>query len=99
MPPADVRKPVIGDARQLRGALGRPQQFERRIGERQHLAVVAELIEQLETRVEVPQRRQLGKRGGGRVIRHELPQFLEVSRRQEVVVDVEDQLKAPGFVR
>ena len=98
MPPADVGKTVIGDARQLRGALGRPQQFERRIGERQHLAVVAELIEQLESRVEVPQRRQLGKRGGGRVIRHELPQFLEVSRRQEVVVDVEDQLKAPGFV-
>src|SRR5580765_2674410 len=95
MQPANVRKTVIGEARQLRRTLGRPQQFERRIGERQHLAVVAELIEQLETRVEVPQRCELGKRGGGREIRHELPQFPEVSRRHEVVEDVEDQLKAP----
>src|SRR5215468_12571728 len=97
MPPADVRKAVIGEARELSRALGRPQQFERWVGERQHLAVVAELIEQLETRVEVPKGRQLGKRSRGREIRRELPQFLEVSRRHEVVEDVEDQLKAPVF--
>src|SRR5262245_5684163 len=99
MLPADVSKTVIGETRQLGGALGRPQQFERGIGEREHLAVVAELIEQLETRIEVPQRRQLGKRGGGRVTRYQLPQLLEVSRRHEVVENVEDQLKAPGFAR
>jgi len=33
------------------------------------------------------------------VVRRQLPQLLEVGRRYEVVEDVENQLKAPGFVR
>ena len=55
---ADFGERVVGASRQARRYFGRADQFERRIGERQHLREVAELIEQPESGVDVHQRLQ-----------------------------------------
>ena len=55
---ADLGQRVVGDARQLRRLLRRRHQLERRIGEADHLAQVAELVEQAQPRIDIDQRLQ-----------------------------------------
>ena len=97
MPPAELRQPVIGEARQLRRLRsGGPSNSSGGLASDSTWLVVAELIEQLQPRVEVPQRRAgAGNAVAAGVIGHESPQPLEISRRHEMIEDVDDQLKAP----
>ena len=46
MPAAELGQRVVRHARELRRLVGRSNQLERRIGERDHLLQVVELIEQ-----------------------------------------------------
>jgi hypothetical protein len=87
--PAELGQPIIGDARQFRRALRRPQDLDRRIGQRQDLLISVELIEEAQPRLDVPQRRQLGKGGKGDVAGREVAEPVEDRFRHEVVEHVE----------
>ena len=50
---AKLRHGVVGDARQRQALAGRGEILDRRIGQRDHLPVVAELVHFLEPRIEV----------------------------------------------
>ena len=71
MPAADLGQRVIGEPRQLRRLVRRRDQLERRIGEREHLLQVAELVEQGEPRIDVHQRLEPRKGGDRHVARDE----------------------------
>ena len=86
---AELGQSVIGHARQIRRLRRTAQIFERRIGEREHLLQVAELIEEFEPRIDIPKRAQARKGRRGGVRRSELLQALEVRRGHEVIEDVE----------
>jgi hypothetical protein len=63
MSAADRGKAVIGDARQFRRLRRRPERLDRRIAQRQHMLEIVEFVHQPQPRIDIPERRQLGKRG------------------------------------
>ena len=54
MQPAQFSQTVIGHTRELGRLCRWAQQFERRIGERQYLLIITELIKQPQAGIEVP---------------------------------------------
>ena len=83
---ADLGQQVVGEARELRRAVGRRDQLERRIGEAEHVLQAVELIEQPAARVDIDQRLQARKRRERRdVAGHELGQPIEIRPRHEVI--------------
>ena len=92
---ADLRQAVVGEPRQIRRDSGPADKLERRIGERQHLREVAELVEQTQPRIDVHQRLQPRKRGG----RDGWPGMsvgkpIEIGFRHEVIEYVDDHSAA-----
>ncbi len=61
VPAAELRQGVVGHARELRRGRGPGDQFQRRIGERDHLLQPVELVEQGEPGVDIPQRLEPGE--------------------------------------
>ena len=86
---ADLGERVVRHAGDLRRAVGRRDQLDRRIGEREHLLQAVELVEQREPRVDVPQRLDARERGEHRMAGNELAEPVEKRLRHEVGEDVE----------
>ena len=55
MPAAELGERVVRQARELRRLVGRSNELERRVGEREHLLQAVEFVEQGEPRIDVPQ--------------------------------------------
>ena len=89
---AELRQGVVGQARELRRLVGRGDQLERRIGEREHLLQAIELVEQGKPRIDVPQRLDPGKRGEHHVAGNEIAETIEIRLRHEMVEDVDHHL-------
>ena len=81
---------VIGDARELRRAIGRRDQLERRIGKRNDLLQVVEFVERGEPRLDVPQRLEPRKGGDRHVPGNKVGQAVEIRLWHEVIEDVDD---------
>ena len=89
IPAADLGERVVGEPRQLRRHVGRRDQFERRIGEREDLLQAVESIEQRTPGIQVPQRLDARERGHRRLARNEIGEPIEIGLRHEMIEDVE----------
>jgi hypothetical protein len=85
----EFRQSVVGDARELGRLVGRGDELERRIGEREHLLQGVELIEQGKPRIEIAQRRKPGKGGERHVTGNEIAEAIEIGLRHEMVEDID----------
>src|SRR6516164_10058937 len=89
---AQFRHRVVGDARELQADFGRSDVLDRRIGQRDDLTIIAELIHLLETGIEIE---QLGDAAQTLTdvfeFRRHARHFLEVAVWKDVAVDVYDR--------
>ena len=97
MPAAELRERVVREARELWRLVGRSNELERRIGEREHLLQAVELVEQGEPRIDVPQRLEAGKRGERHMAGNDGAEAIEIRLRHEMIEDVDHHVQpAPG---
>ena len=96
---ADLGQRVVGHPRELRRLVGRRDQFERRIGEREHLLQAVELVEQRTPRIDVPQRLDARKRGHHRMARNEIGQPVEIGLGHEMIEDVDHDAWRDGGMK
>ena len=85
---ADRGHAVIRDPGERRGLIGPAQDVDGRLGHRDDLLVVAELVEQTQPRVHVPQRVD-GAPPGYRALGHGLRQCLDEHLGKDVIENVE----------
>src|SRR6476661_5238561 len=97
MPAAELGERVVRQTRELRRLVGRSNELERRVGEREHLLQSVELVEQGEPRIDVPQGLEAGKRGERHMAGNDGAEAIEVRLRHEMVEDVDHHVQpAPG---
>ena len=97
VPAAELGEQVVREARELRRLVGRSNELERRIGEREHLLQALELVEQGEPRIDVPQGLEAGKRGERHMAGNDGAEAIEIRLRHEMVEDVDHHVQpAPG---
>ena len=97
MPAAELGERVVRHARELGRLVGRSNELERRVGEREHLLQAVEFVEQGEPRIDVPQRLEAGKRGEHHMAGNDGAEPVEIRLRHEMVEDVDHHVQpAPG---
>ena len=97
MPTAELGERVVRQARELRRLVGRSNELERRIGEREHLLQAVELVEQGQPRIDVPQGLEAGKRGERHMAGNDGAEAIEIRLRHEMIEDVDHHVQpAPG---
>ena len=99
IPAADFGQRIIRQPREIRRPVGRCDQFERRVGERQHLLQSVELIEQRTPRIHVPQRLDARKGGHRGLARNEIGQPVEIGLGHEMIEDVEHDAWRDGGMK
>jgi hypothetical protein len=90
VPAANFGKLVIGKTREFGRALGRGDEFERRVGQRQHLLEPVELVQQPQALVDIDDRRQSRKHRDRRLPGNQRGNTVEVFPRDEVVEHIDD---------
>ena len=70
-------------------AVGRRDQFERRVGEREHLLQAVEFVHEPQARIDVDKRLEPRKRRDGDVIRNDFSQPVEIDAGHEMVEHVD----------
>src|SRR5262249_8056803 len=86
---AKLGQRVVRHARKLGRLVGRGDELERRIGEREHLLQSVELVEEREPGIDIPQRLKSGKRGQHHVAGNKRAEAIEIGLRHEMVEDVD----------
>ena len=91
MPRAQLRHGVVADPRQIEADVAGGEVLDRRIGQRDDLAVVAELVHLAEALVEIEQLFDAAQpRPDIAELRREAVHLLEELVREDVAVDVDD---------
>ena len=97
---AKLRHGVVGDARQREALAGRGEILDRRIRQRNHLAVIAELVHFLEARIEIMDlahaaqpRRDIAE------LRRDLVHLLREAVRVDVAIKIDERVGAHVITR
>jgi len=90
---AKLRERVVREARECWCLVGRSNELERRIGEREHLLQAIELVEQGKPCIDVPQRLQAGKSGERHMAGNDGAEAVEIRRRHEMIEDVDHHVQ------
>ena len=93
MPAAKLRERVVREARERWRLVGRSNELERRVGEREHLLQAIELVEQGKPRIDVPQRLQAGKSGERHMAGNDGAEAIEIRLRHEMIEDVDHHVR------
>ena len=94
---AKLRHRVIGDARQREPGPGGGEILDRRIGQRDHLAVIAELVHLAKPRLEIVDLGHAAQpRGDIAELRRRLVHFLEEAVRIDMAVKIDERPVAHG---
>ena len=93
MPAAKLRERVVREARERWRLVGRSNELERRVGEREHLLQAIELVEQGKPRIDVPQRLQAGKSGERHMAGNDGAEAIEIRLRHEMIEDVDHHVQ------
>ena len=100
MPAAEFRERVVRQARELGRLVGRSNELERRIGEREHLLQAVELFEQGKPCIDVPQRLQARKSSERHMAGNDGAEAIEIRLRHEMIEDIDHHVQpAPGQTR
>ena len=93
MPTAELGEQVVRQPRELRRLVGRSNELERRIGEREHLLQAVEFVEQREPRIDVPQGLEARKRGERHMAGNDGAEAIEIRLRHEMIEDVDHHVQ------
>ena len=94
---ADFRQRIVGKPGELRCDVGPGNQLERRIGEREHVLEIAELVEQPQARFYVTQCGEAWKCGDRGMAGYQGGKALQIRLGHEVIEDIDFHL--PCFKR
>jgi hypothetical protein len=93
----ELRHGVVGDARQREPLAGRGEILDRRIGQRHHLAVIAERVHLAKPRVEIVDLAHVAQpRRDIAELRRDLVHLVEKARRRDVTVKIDERISAHG---
>src|ERR1700730_5607042 len=97
---AQLRHGVVGDAGQRQALAGRGEILDRRIRQRDHLAVIAELVHFLESRIEVMDLAHAAQpRGDIAEFWRYFVHLVQKTRRRDVAVKVDERVGAHVITR